>query len=77
MGSRIDDEMSSVYQSLFRSRVGVKQQATALYFYGSIILRALKSKITVILTNAQKRYCGFSNYVKVLIHRLTIITITK
>jgi hypothetical protein len=26
--------------------------ATALYFYGSILLRALKSKITVILTYA-------------------------
>ncbi len=28
--------------------------ATALYFYGSILLRALKYKITVILTYAQK-----------------------
>jgi hypothetical protein len=51
--------------------------ATALYLHGSILLRALKSKITVILTYAQKRYCGSSNYVKVLFNRITIITITN
>ncbi len=51
--------------------------ATALYFYGSILLRALKSKITVILTYAQQRYYGSSNYEKVLFNRLTIIAITK
>jgi hypothetical protein len=51
--------------------------ATALYFFGSILVRVLKSKITVILTYAQKRYCGSSNYVKVVFCRLTIITITK
>jgi hypothetical protein len=49
----------------------------ALYFYGSILLRALKSKITVILTYAQKRHCVSSNYLKVLFYRLTIINITK
>jgi hypothetical protein len=51
--------------------------ATSLYFYGSKLLTALKSKITVILTHAQQRYCGSSNYVKVLFNRLKIITITK
>jgi hypothetical protein len=43
----------------------------------SILLRALKSKITVILTYAQKIYCGSSNNENLLFNRLTIITITK
>jgi hypothetical protein len=33
---------------------GPSNRVTALYFYGSILLRALKSKITVILTYAKK-----------------------
>ncbi len=40
-----------------------KSGATALYFFGSILLRALKSKLTVILTYAKKIYCGSNNYV--------------
>ncbi len=57
--------------------INVPVPATALYFDGSILLQALKSKITVILTYAQKRYCGSSNYVKFLFNGITIITITK
>jgi hypothetical protein len=39
---------------------------TALYFYGSILLQALKSKIIVMLACAQKRCCESNYYVKVV-----------
>jgi hypothetical protein len=41
------------------------------------IQKSYKMIITVYWLIHKKRYCGYSNYVKVLLNRLTIIAITK
>jgi hypothetical protein len=43
------------------SRTGKGGDTTALYFYGSILLRALKCKITVELTNVSEKNVNIIN----------------
>jgi hypothetical protein len=49
--------------------------ATAPYFYGFILLRAVKSKIIIVLTYVFRTKFLYNSYVKVLFSRCTILSI--